>query len=122
VNGVYVYGKHIPGVTNVWERFECGRDAIPFGIIRNGSDIGAPMSLIERLKLYRTSASFSCSSSSRRGQHACRHHRFAGIRLDGNKQKVCLQIRTYITTAMCGDYSASLPSRAAIRADVANRE
>ena len=46
----YVYGEHIPGVTNVWERFERGRDAMPPAV---GNGIGTPAQLIERLKQYR---------------------------------------------------------------------
>ena len=45
----YVYGDHIPGVTNVWERFERGRDAMPPAI---GNGIGTPAQLIDRLKQY----------------------------------------------------------------------
>ena len=42
----YVYGDHIPGVTNVWERFERGRDAMPPAV---GNGIGTPAQLIDRL-------------------------------------------------------------------------
>ena len=45
----YVYGEHIPGVTNVWERFERGRDALPPAA---GNGIGTPAQLIERLRQY----------------------------------------------------------------------
>jgi alkanesulfonate monooxygenase SsuD/methylene tetrahydromethanopterin reductase-like flavin-dependent oxidoreductase (luciferase family) len=46
----YVYGEHIPGVTNVWERFERGREAMPPAV---GNGIGTPAQLIDRLKQYR---------------------------------------------------------------------
>jgi alkanesulfonate monooxygenase SsuD/methylene tetrahydromethanopterin reductase-like flavin-dependent oxidoreductase (luciferase family) len=45
----YVYGEHTPGVTNVWERFERGRDAMPPAV---GNGIGTPAQLIDRLKQY----------------------------------------------------------------------
>ena len=45
----YVYGEHTPGVTNVWERFERARDALPPSV---GNGIGTPAQLIERLKQY----------------------------------------------------------------------
>ena len=45
----YVYGEHTPGVTNVWERFERGRDAMP-PVAGNG--IGTPAQLIDRMKQY----------------------------------------------------------------------
>jgi alkanesulfonate monooxygenase SsuD/methylene tetrahydromethanopterin reductase-like flavin-dependent oxidoreductase (luciferase family) len=48
----YVYGDHIPGVTNVWERFERGRDKMPAAV---GNGIGTPAQLIERLKQYQES-------------------------------------------------------------------
>jgi alkanesulfonate monooxygenase SsuD/methylene tetrahydromethanopterin reductase-like flavin-dependent oxidoreductase (luciferase family) len=48
----YVYGDHIPGVTNVWERFERGRDKMPAAV---GNGIGTPAQLIERLKQYQDS-------------------------------------------------------------------
>jgi len=46
----YIYGEHIPGVTNVWERFERGREAMPPAV---GNGIGTPAQLIDRLKQYR---------------------------------------------------------------------
>jgi alkanesulfonate monooxygenase SsuD/methylene tetrahydromethanopterin reductase-like flavin-dependent oxidoreductase (luciferase family) len=46
----YVYGEHTPGVTNIWERFERGRDAMP-PVVGNG--IGTPAQLIDRLMQYR---------------------------------------------------------------------
>lgn len=46
----YVYGMHTPGVTNVWERFERARDALPKAV---GNGIGTPAQLIERLNQYR---------------------------------------------------------------------
>jgi alkanesulfonate monooxygenase SsuD/methylene tetrahydromethanopterin reductase-like flavin-dependent oxidoreductase (luciferase family) len=45
----YVYGEHVPGVTNVWERFERGRDNMAPAV---GNGIGTPAQLIERLKQY----------------------------------------------------------------------
>ena len=45
----YVYGEHIPGVTNVWERFLRGRDAMAPAV---GNGIGTPAQLIERLRQY----------------------------------------------------------------------
>ena len=45
----YVYGEHTPGVTNVWERFERGRDAMPPAV---GNGIGTPAQLIDRLRQY----------------------------------------------------------------------
>ncbi len=45
----YVYGDHTPGVTNIWERFERGRDNMAPAI---GNGIGTPAQLIERLKQY----------------------------------------------------------------------
>ena len=45
----YVYGEHTPGVTNVWERFERARDALPPSV---GNGIGTPAQLVERLKRY----------------------------------------------------------------------
>ena len=48
----YVYGEHVPGVTNVWERFERGRDKMPAAV---GNGIGTPAQLIERLKQYQDS-------------------------------------------------------------------
>jgi hypothetical protein len=44
------YGEHTPGVTNIWERFERGRDAMP-PVVGNG--IGTPAQLIDRLMQYR---------------------------------------------------------------------
>jgi hypothetical protein len=46
----YVYGEHVPGVTNIWERFQRGRDAMPPAV---GNGIGTPAQLIERLAQYR---------------------------------------------------------------------
>jgi len=46
----YVYGEHTPGVTNVWERFERARDALPPAV---GNGIGTPAQLIARLSEYR---------------------------------------------------------------------
>ena len=48
----YVYGEHVPGVTNVWERFKRGRDKMPPAV---GNGIGTPAQLIERLKQYQDS-------------------------------------------------------------------
>ena len=48
----YVYGQHVPGVTNVWERFERARDALAPAI---GNGIGTPAQLIARLKQYQDS-------------------------------------------------------------------
>jgi alkanesulfonate monooxygenase SsuD/methylene tetrahydromethanopterin reductase-like flavin-dependent oxidoreductase (luciferase family) len=45
----YVYGDHVPGVTNVWERFERGRDKMAPSV---GNGIGTPAQLIERLTQY----------------------------------------------------------------------
>ncbi len=45
----YVYGEHTPGVTNVWERFERGRDSLPPAV---GNGIGTPAQLIERFRQY----------------------------------------------------------------------
>jgi len=45
----YVYGEHIPGKTNVWERFERARDALPPAV---GNGIGTPAQLIDRLTQY----------------------------------------------------------------------
>ena len=45
----YVYGEHTPSVTNVWERFERARDALPPAV---GNGIGTPAQLIERLRQY----------------------------------------------------------------------
>jgi hypothetical protein len=45
----YVYGEHTPSITNVWERFQRARDALPPAI---GNGIGTPAQLIERLKQY----------------------------------------------------------------------
>ncbi|HST75840.1 MAG TPA: LLM class flavin-dependent oxidoreductase [Acetobacteraceae bacterium] len=46
----YVYGQHKPGVTNVWERFEQARPALPEAGAGNG--IGTPAQLVERLRQY----------------------------------------------------------------------
>jgi alkanesulfonate monooxygenase SsuD/methylene tetrahydromethanopterin reductase-like flavin-dependent oxidoreductase (luciferase family) len=45
----YVYGEHTPSVTNVWERFQRARDALPAAV---GNGIGTPAQLIDRLKQY----------------------------------------------------------------------
>jgi alkanesulfonate monooxygenase SsuD/methylene tetrahydromethanopterin reductase-like flavin-dependent oxidoreductase (luciferase family) len=45
----YVYGEHTPAVTNVWERFQRARDALPPAV---GNGIGTPAQLIGRLKQY----------------------------------------------------------------------
>ncbi|MFL5282862.1 MAG: LLM class flavin-dependent oxidoreductase, partial [Rhodopila sp.] len=45
----YVYGEHIPGVTNVWERFERARAKLPPAV---GNGIGTPAQLIDRLRQY----------------------------------------------------------------------
>jgi len=45
----YVFGEHTPSVTNVWERFERARDALPPAV---GNGIGTPAQLIDRLKQY----------------------------------------------------------------------
>lgn len=45
----YVYGEHIPGITNVWGRFERARDALPPAV---GNGIGTPAQLIDRLRQY----------------------------------------------------------------------
>ena len=72
----YVYGDHIPGVTNVWERFERGRDAMPPAV---GNGIGTPAQLIDRLQA--VSGRWRRSGDLRpagRAQHACRYHCLAG--------------------------------------------
>jgi len=46
----YVYGQHKPGVTNVWERFETARPALPEA--GSGNGIGTPAQLVERMKQY----------------------------------------------------------------------
>lgn len=45
----YVYGQHTPGTTNVWERFERAREALPPA---RGNGIGTPAQLIERMRQY----------------------------------------------------------------------
>ncbi len=45
----YVYGEHVPGRTNIWERFERARDALPPPV---GNGIGTPAQLIDRLTQY----------------------------------------------------------------------
>lgn len=45
----YVYGQHKPGVTNVWQRFERARDALPPA---QGNGIGTPSQLLERMRQY----------------------------------------------------------------------
>lgn len=45
----YVYGQHTPGVTNVWDRFERARDALP---ATQGNGIGTPAQLVGRMKQY----------------------------------------------------------------------
>ncbi len=45
----YVFGEHIPSVTNIWERFQKAKDALPKAV---GNGIGTPAQLIERLRQY----------------------------------------------------------------------
>jgi len=45
----YVYGQHKPGVTNVWQRFERARDALPPS---QGNGIGTPEQLVARMTQY----------------------------------------------------------------------
>ncbi len=46
----YVYGRHKPGVTNVWERFQAAKDSLPD--VAHGNGIGTPEQLRERLLAY----------------------------------------------------------------------
>ena len=73
----YVYGEHTPGVTNVWERFERGRDAMPPAV---GNGIGTPAQLIDRLTAVsgrrRRSGDLRPAGGA---QHARRHHRLARV-------------------------------------------
>jgi len=46
----YVYGSHRPGRTNVWERFELAKDALP--AVGHGSGVGTPAELTAHLKRY----------------------------------------------------------------------
>lgn len=46
----YVYGSHRPGRTNVWERFELAKDALPE--VGHGSGVGTPAELTTHLKRY----------------------------------------------------------------------
>jgi alkanesulfonate monooxygenase SsuD/methylene tetrahydromethanopterin reductase-like flavin-dependent oxidoreductase (luciferase family) len=46
----YVYGQHMPGVTNVWERFQAAKAALPD--VARGNGIGTPEQLRERLLAY----------------------------------------------------------------------
>ena len=45
----YVYGQHKPATTNVWDRFELARDALPPA---QGNGIGTPEQLVSRMKQY----------------------------------------------------------------------
>ena len=47
----YVYGRHKPGVTNVWQRFEAAKASLPD--VAQGNGIGTPEQLQERLLAYR---------------------------------------------------------------------
>jgi alkanesulfonate monooxygenase SsuD/methylene tetrahydromethanopterin reductase-like flavin-dependent oxidoreductase (luciferase family) len=47
----YVYGRHTPGVTNVWERFEAAKGMLPD--VAHGNGIGTPEQLRDRLLAYR---------------------------------------------------------------------
>jgi alkanesulfonate monooxygenase SsuD/methylene tetrahydromethanopterin reductase-like flavin-dependent oxidoreductase (luciferase family) len=46
----YAYGQHRPGVTDVWERFQKARAALPD--VARGNGIGTPAQLIERMGQY----------------------------------------------------------------------
>lgn len=46
----YVYGQHTPGHTNLWERFQIARDALPD--VAKGNGIGTPEQLRQRLREY----------------------------------------------------------------------
>ena len=46
----YVYGKHTPGVTNLWERFQAAKASLPD--VARGNGIGTPEQLRERLLAY----------------------------------------------------------------------
>lgn len=46
----YVYGKHQPGVTDIWQRFEVAKPSLPD--VGHGSGIGTPAQLTEHLRRY----------------------------------------------------------------------